>query len=176
MNRKHIFVVGVFLLVFTLISFRPVVSSAEELGTSSSSYNSDIAQKLSSRCELIKDYLSQTARINDLAARQNKVRGWEYVLRKLKEHKSQYERFGIPYTELESNLVVLNEQLEQFKVDFETYDSAFQRLQSIDCVKQPEAFWNQLETLRSFRTGISLAADNFKASLSQVLAKEEAKW
>ncbi len=164
----------VVLILATIAILSPVVSAEDSVA--SSTYNTDVAQKLTSRCGLIKDYLSQTARINDLAARQNKVRGWEYILRRLKESKSKYEKFEVSFNELEATLEPLNQQLEQFKVDFETYDSAFQRLQSIDCEKQPENFWSQLQTLRAFRTGISLAAENFKASLSQVLAKEEVKW
>jgi hypothetical protein len=40
----------------------------------------EIEQKLTARCPVIKEYLAQTVRINELAARQNKVRGWEYLL------------------------------------------------------------------------------------------------
>lgn len=172
MNRL---VAGTLIMIFLSLTLISPKATAENAGAPPS-YNTSIAQKLISRCDLIKDYLAQTARINELAARQNKVRGWEYVLRRLGETKSKYQKFGVDYKELDASLQSLNQQLEQFKVDFETYDAAFQRLQAIDCARQPEAFWNQLETLRSFRNGVSLAADNFKLSLSQVLAKEEARW
>jgi chromosome segregation ATPase len=176
MNRINHLVLGlVVIIIFSSLVVVPQRTSAENTITLTT-YNPSIAQKLTSRCDLVKDYLAQTARINELAARQNKVRGWEYVLRRLGESKSKYSKFGVDYKELDGSLQSLNQQLEQFKVDFETYDAAFQRLQSMDCVKQPETFWNQLETLRSFRNGVALAADNFKTSLSQVLAREEAKW
>ncbi|MDQ5913406.1 MAG: hypothetical protein QG623_24 [Patescibacteria group bacterium] len=141
-----------------------------------SSYNDSIGQKLVTRCDLIKDYLAQTVRINELAARQNKVRGWEYILRQLAENKPVYSKFNISYSELEADIKVLKQQLEQFKVDFEAYDGAFQRLISIDCKNQPQQFWVQLEDLRSFRAGVSLAAENYSASVTQVISREEAKW
>lgn len=141
-----------------------------------STYNDSIGQKLVTRCDLVKEYLSQTVRINELAARQNKVRGWEYILRQLSENKSAYEKFEIGFSQLESNIKDLRQQLEQFKVDFEAYDASFQRLLSISCQNQPKQFWDQLEVLRSFRSGVSLAAENYKTSLSNVISIEEAKW
>lgn len=148
---------------------------AVEVGTGSS-YNSDIAQKLVNRCDLIKDYLAQTARINELAARQNKVRGWEYILRQLEVTGQNYTKFNVDEAGLKSGVATLKKQLEQFKADFEVYDGAFQKLNSLDCAKQPEVFWNALENVRSLRTGIALAADNFNLNLSNLLQGEEAKW
>ncbi len=161
--------------LFIVLALSVSRTSAVEDATQSS-YNSDIAAKLTSRCDLVKDYLSQTARINELAARQNKVRGWEYILRQLGESKPKYDKFSVDYSELALSVQSLKLQLEQFKVDFENYDAAFDRLIRLDCVRQPELFWRQLETLRSFRAGVSLASENFKISLGQIIAREELKW
>lgn len=149
-------------------------NSARALGASS--YNSDIAQKVVSRCDLIRDYLAQTARINELAARQNKVRGWEYILRQLEITGQSYAKFGESTSGLSSEVATLKQQLEQFKADFELYDGAFTKLNAIDCSKQPENFWNSLENVRALRTGIALAADNFNLRLDALLKNEEAKW
>jgi hypothetical protein len=173
-NLKALGLIGVVIL-FGGLAFLPIRAVAVEESTQSS-YNSDIAFKLTSRCDLVKDYLSQTARINELAARQNKVRGWEYILRQLSESKPKYEKFNVDYSELASAVQSLKLQLEQFKVDFENYDLAFDKLVKSDCVRQPEIFWRQLETLRSFRAGVSLASENFKSSLGQTIAREELKW
>ncbi len=167
----------VLLLAITVLSsFFSVKSFAIDESSTPSSYNNDIGQKLVTRCDLIKDYMSQTVRINELAARQNKVRGWEYILRQLSENKSAYAKFNVSFTELEGKVKELKQQLEQFKVDFEAYDAAFQRLLSVSCKDQPQEFWYQLEVLRSFRSGVSLAAENYKNSLGSVILKEEAKW
>ncbi len=143
---------------------------------SGSGYNSDIAQKIVGRCDLIKDYLTQTARINELAARQNKVRGWEYILRQLESTGQSYAKLNVSSDELKSGVTNLKKQLDQFKTDFEVYDGAFQKLNNIDCVNQPEAFWNQLQNVRGLRSGVALASDNFNLNLSNLLAQEEAKW
>ncbi len=173
-NLKALGLISVVIL-FGVLALLPVRAVAIEESTQSS-YNSDIAAKLTSRCDLVKDYLSQTARINELAARQNKVRGWEYILRQLGESKPKYDKFSVDYSELALSVQSLKLQLEQFKVDFENYDAAFDRLIRLDCVRQPELFWRQLETLRSFRAGVSLASENFKISLGQIIAREELKW
>ena len=167
----------ILLLAITVLgSFLSVKSFAVDEGSLPSSYNNAIGQQLVTRCDLIKDYMSQTVRINELAARQNKVRGWEYILRQLSENKSAYVKFNVSYTELEAKIKDLKQQLEQFKVDFEAYDSAFQKLLSVSCKDQPQEFWYQLEVLRSFRSGVSLAAENYKNSLGSVILNEEAKW
>ena len=164
----------ILLLAITVLgSFLSVKSFAVDEGSLPSSYNNAIGQQLVTRCDLIKDYMSQTVRINELAARQNKVRGWEYILRQLSENKSAYVKFNVSYTELEAKIKDLK---QQFKVDFEAYDSAFQKLLSVSCKDQPQEFWYQLEVLRSFRSGVSLAAENYKNSLGSVILNEEAKW
>jgi chromosome segregation ATPase len=139
-------------------------------------YNTEIEQKLTARCPVIKDYLAQTVRINELAARQNKVRGWEYLLRSLDSLKNSYNNLGANYDELSKNTQSLRQQLEQFKVDFEAYDGQFQRLLSVDCKANPQQFWNELNTLRSFRSGVALSSENYKLNLSGVISKEESKW
>ena len=58
-------------------------------------YNTEIEQKLTTRCPVIKEYLAQTVRINELAARQNKVRGWEYLLRSLDSLEGNYSKLGV---------------------------------------------------------------------------------
>ncbi len=152
-------------------------SSVAAVETSTgSSYNADIAQKLVSRCDLIRDYLTQTTRINELAARQNKVRGWEYILRQLESTGDSYTKLNEDSSNLKAGVSSLKKQLEQFKADFEVYDGAFQRLNAIDCAKQPEIFWRELEGVRTLRTGIALASDNFNLSLDNLLKSEEAKW
>ena len=141
-----------------------------------SNYNGDIAARLTSRCDLVKSYLLDNVRINELDARQNRVRGWEYVLRRLGGMQSTYTKFGIDYSPLAKTLFGLRQQLEQFKVDFESYDSEFLKLNSIDCRKDPEGFWRQLETTRSFRAAIALSAEDYQQTLEQTLNAEEAKW
>lgn len=167
------------ILVLSLASVISVVSfrSGESFGVNEPTvYTQDIGNKLVTRCDLIKEYLSKSVRINELAARQNRVRGWEYVLRRLGNLNESYAKFNVNHSELGSNLSSLRQQLEQFKVDFEAYDSEFQRLLAINCKTNPQEFWRQLETLRSFRNGIALSVENYKASLSAVISKEDAKW
>jgi len=139
-------------------------------------YTPEIASKLVTRCDIIKDYLSSTVRIDELATRQNKVRGWEYVLRRLVNLEESYSRFNVDYKPLSSDIASLRRQLEQFKVDFEAYDSEFQRLLSVSCKSNPQEFWRELETLRAFRAGIALSVENYKASLESAITKEDAKW
>lgn len=139
-------------------------------------YTEEVKNKLTSRCDLIKDYLGNTVRINELAARQNKVRGWEYFLRSLEGLKTSYESFEVDYSDLEKKILSLRRQLDQFKTDFEAYDSQFQRLLSIDCKSNPEDFWNALNATRSFRSGVSLSSENYKLNLSSVMGSEIPKW
>ena len=139
-------------------------------------YNTEIEQKLTTRCPVIKEYLAQTVRINELAARQNKVRGWEYLLRSLDSLEGNYSKLGVSYEELKKSTLGLRQQLEQFKVDFEAYDGQFQRLLSVDCRSNPQKFWGELNTLRSFRSGVALSSENYKLNLSGVISKEESKW
>lgn len=141
-----------------------------------SPYSEQIGTKLVTRCDLIKDYLSRSVRINELSSRQNKVRGWEYVLRHLDDLEASYGKFSVDYSELSANIADLRKQLEQFKVDFEAYDSEFQKLLNTDCKMNPEAFWKQLDTVVSFRSGIALSSENYKASLNAVISKEGLKW
>lgn len=171
-NLKYlclIFVLG----LTSVVALTPGRSSATP---NSSTYTQETGNKLVTRCDLIKDYLSKTVRINELAARQNRVRGWEYVLRRLDSLGESYDKFNVNQSELSSNLSSLRQQLEQFKVDFEAYDSEFQRLLVVNCKNDPQGFWRQLETVKSFRAGIALSAENYKNSLSSAISKEDAKW
>lgn len=164
------------IVLFLGVSLAPRVSFAAPDNVAVSTYNSEIANKLVTRCDLIKDYLSKTVRINELAARQNKVRGWEYLLRRLSNLEDSYGKFSTDYSVLAADIVSLRQQLEQFKVDFEAYDGEFQRLLATNCTNNPQGFWKQLETVRSFRAGIALSAENYKTNLSNVISKEEGKW
>jgi hypothetical protein len=163
-------------LLFGVLGLTSVGGNTSVSAVENSSYNSEIESKLISRCSFINEYISQTARINELAARQNKVRGWEFILRRLGEIQQGYEKFDIDYAELAGNISRLRSQLEQFKVDFEAYDREFQRLISINCRNNPLGFWTQLEVVRSFRSGIALASENFTSSFNETLKSEEAKW
>ena len=165
----------VFIGLFLFFSVLSVNTKSFAVGENST-YSPEIGNKIVTRCDLIKDYLSKRVRINELAARQNRVRGWEYILRRLDNLNDGYNKFNVSHTELSSNLVSLRQQLEQFKVDFEAYDGEFQRLLSVDCKSDPQGFWRQLETLRSFRNGIALSAENYKNNLDQVISKEDSKW
>lgn len=160
------------LMVLASSTTRPV--KAED--NSPTPYNSEIASRLVTRCDLIKDYLSKTVRINELSTRQNKVRGWEYMLRRLSNLQEGYSKFGVDYNELSSEMASLRRQLDQFKVDFEAYDAEFQSLLGVSCKDSPQEFWRQLETLRSFRSGIALSSENYKNSLMGVVVKESNKW
>lgn len=164
---------SILLILLTIM----VVSSPQLMAIeNATTYNNDIGSRLSTRCPLVRDYLSERVRINDLANRQNKVRGWEYILRRMESLKRNYINFDVKIADLDSSIRSLRQQLEQFKVDFEAYDREFQRLLNIDCARNPQAFWNQLNTLRSFRSGVALASENYKASLSNSLIKEGLKW
>lgn len=173
-----------FNLRYVLVALSISISAVLSFGSSglspvsaeSTPYSTDIASKLVTRCDLIKDYLSKTVRINELATRQNKVRGWEYILRQLDDLQDNYGRFSVDYSELSANIAPLRQQLEQFKVDFEAYDREFQKLLNTDCRVDPGGFWAQLDTVKSFRSGITLSSDNYKASLLLAISKEEAKW
>lgn len=178
MLKKGIFrSLAITLSLVGIIFAGPVLGSVRALDVSTgSSYNSDIAAKLNSRCDLIKDYLSQTVRINELVSRQNKVRGWDYVLRQMDSTAQSYAKFDVNPQDLKNGVSELKKQLEQFKADFEIYDDAFQKLNQIDCAKQPEVFWAQLENVRGMRAGIALAAENFGTNLEGLLKAEEAKW
>lgn len=163
-------------VLFTVLSVSSIGAKRASADPEVTTYSPEIASKLVTRCDIIKDYLSKTVRIDELATRQNKVRGWEYILRRLDNLEESYKKFNVDNNELSSNIVSLRQQLEQFKVDFEAYDGEFQRLLAVSCKANPQEFWRQLETLRSFRAGIALSADNYKASLSSVVAKEDVKW
>jgi hypothetical protein len=166
-----------FLLLLFVFSILGVFGNSNNVSAvQNSSYNPDIANKLVNRCDFIADYLSQTARINELAARQNKVRGWEFILRRLGEVQQGYSKFNIDYADLAGDINKLRSQLEQFKVDFEVYDDEFQGLIAIDCGTNPERFWQKLESVKTFRSGIALASENFTNSLDELLKKEESKW
>lgn len=115
-------------------------------------YTPEIEQKLTARCPVIKDYLVQTVRINELAARQNMSGAGNTYWRSLDSLKNSYNNLGVNYDELSKNTQSLRQQLEQFKVDFEAYDGQFQRLLSVDCRSNPQKFWGELNTLRSFRS------------------------
>jgi len=180
-NKKMFFAlalfVGLSLALFSSANSEAVDSRVvPQTVPDSALYTPEIEQKLTARCPVIKDYLAQTVRINELAARQNKVRGWEYLLRSLDSLKNSYNNLGVYYDELSKNTQSLRQQLEQFKVDFEAYDGQFQRLLSVDCRSNPQKFWGELNTLRSFRSGVALSSENYKLNLSGVISKEEAKW
>lgn len=165
--------------LFTLMVFSLTISfgfRAAGVAAEPTPLSADISVKLVTRCDLIKEYLSKTVRINELSARQNKVRGWEYILRRLSYLQDSYGKFSVDYSELSSTNNDLRRQLEQFKVDFEAYDKEFQKLVGTDCKADPAGFWRQLDNVRSFRAGISLSSDSYKNSLSSAIAKEEAKW
>lgn len=164
---------ALFIFTFAAVS---LITRSMPAEAQNSPYAPDIASKLVTRCDLIKDYLSKTVRISELSARQNKVRGWEYVLRHLDDLESSYGKFSVDYSELSANSAELRKQLEQFKVDFEAYDSEFQKLLNTDCKNSPEAFWKQLDTVISFRAGIALSSENYKVNLGAAISKEGAKW
>lgn len=163
------------LLIFTFAAVSLVAKSAPA-EAQNSTYTPEIGTKLVTRCDLIKDYLSKTVRIGELSSRQNKVRGWEYILRHLDDLESSYGKFSVDYSELSANSAELRKQLEQFKVDFEAYDKEFQKLLNTDCKNSPEAFWKQLDTVISFRSGIALSSENYKANLAAAISKEGVKW
>lgn len=169
--KVNTLLVALLLLVSSALIVWPIGVSAE-----TAPYTAETATKLVTRCDLIKDYLSKTVRINELSARQNKVRGWEYILRRLADLEDSYGKFSVDYSELSATNNNLRKQLEQFKVDFEAYDGEFQRLLNIDCKTDPAGFWRQLDNVRSFRSGISISSENYKASLSSAISKEEVKW
>ncbi|HRV75843.1 MAG: hypothetical protein H6799_02470 [Candidatus Nomurabacteria bacterium] len=159
-----------------LLSMSPYFVNRSYAFNEDNIYNQEIGSKIVSRCDIIKEYLSKTVRISELAARQNRVRGWEYILRRLDNLEEGYIRFNVDHSELASALVSLRQQLEQFKVDFEAYDGEFQRLLSVSCKLDPQNFWKQLETLRSFRSGIALSAENYTNNLNSAISVEDKKW
>lgn len=171
-RRQAVSILLALLMVLASLNTKP--AGAED--NLSTPYSPEIGSKLVTRCDLIKDYLSRTVRINELSTRQNKVRGWEYILRRLSNLQEGYSKFGVDYNELSSEMASLRRQLDQFKVDFEAYDAEFQSLLGVSCKDNPQEFWRQLETLRSFRSGIALSSENYKNSLMGVVVKESNKW
>jgi hypothetical protein len=172
---------GLILVMFILASgvIVPVNNTTAEVvpaEPATTIYSEAIGAKLISRCNYVKDYLSQTFRINELASRSSNVRGWEYILQNIESLRRDYERLNKDYTNLDKFLITARAQLDQFKKDFESYDQESQKLIAMDCITKPDLFWAQLNTVRSYRSGIALAAENFELGLSNILKAEEVKW
>lgn len=159
------FIIG---LASALMLSQLMVSAQE-----SAPYSPELEQKITTRCPSIREYLSEQVRISELATRQNKVRGWEFLLRNLKSLQSKYESLGLDQTSLNSELSQLSSQLEQFKVDFEAYDVQMQQLINTDCRAQPELFWQRLQSARSFRTGISLSSHNYSQNIQRTIRDQQ---
>lgn len=176
--RRVLAVIGLSLALFGVLNTS--VIAQQNLNQSNlnvtTPYTQEVFQKLLSRCDLIQNYLSNSARISELAARQNKVRGWEYVLRQAEDLSDQYKKFNKDKSNFDQSLSSLRSQLTQFKKDFEAYDEEFSKLNGLSCSSNPSQFWEQLNKVRTFRSGVHLATVTYEANLELFFKTEEAIW
>ncbi len=179
--RFHLVVVLVLLCSLVLVAVSTSKTSyAEEakslVNQTQTTYTLEIGQKVTSRCGYIKDYLTKGFRINELASRQNRVRGWEYLLQSLTSLKKDYEKLNKDYSPLAEKVTSLQAQLEQFRKDFEAYDSKLQELITVNCQVAPELFWAKLNEVKSYRSAIALAVETFNGNLEAAIIQEEQTW
>lgn len=101
-------------------------------------------------CNQAQNYLSGTLRLRDLRARVDRLQAYQYINQRVDGFVRRLERHDQPQaTELRLTVTKLNSLINNFKSDYEMYDTAREQLASLrDCQDQPAVFARNLQTAR----------------------------
>lgn len=105
------------------------------------------------QCELAQNYLRNIQKPRDLRGRVDRLQAYQYIYQRMDNFVSRLERNKQPEAEnLRANLQRFSQAIEQFKGDYESYDTAREAVVKIsDCQSEKEVFDQRLAEAREKR-------------------------
>jgi hypothetical protein len=141
-------------------------------------FNESLGKEIVGKCSQIKVYLKEDVRIHDLATRQNRVRAYEFILKRIRDIGEDQED-GLDEASVSSfkdKISLAENQLTQFKNDFEVYDEKFVNLIDRDCSVNPEIFWDMYIDLKITRRALSNSTDFIDQKIMELITDGVKLW
>ena len=110
-----------------------------------------------SRCNVAQNNLKNIQRPRDLQGRVDRLQAYRYIYHRIDSFVIRLERNQQPeVADLRASLVRLNDSIEQFKNDYETYDAARESVTKLsDCQENLSEFNTRLLSARQMRTKVN---------------------
>lgn len=143
-TMAHVKLQKILLFMLPVLIFVPVAARAQTIVNQ---------QTPAERCSLTQNYLKNIQKPRDLRARVDRLQAYRYIYQRLDVFVVRLEKNGQPLaTELRTQLEEYSKKTEQFKNNYETYDSARENLATMkDCKNSIEKFQQQLQLVRQYR-------------------------
>lgn len=121
------------------------------------SFENSTEVPVAQRCALAQNYLKNIQKPRDLRARVDRLQAYRYIYQRMNVFVLRLERNNQPEaTNLRASLTRLNESIEQFKKDYETYDLSREAVvKQKDCANDFNTFNSNLTKMREERARVS---------------------
>ena len=119
------------------------------------------AKRIASRCSAAQGKItSLRARITNVVSNRKKV--YSEIGDKLDNLIVKFQAAGLVTTEIETIREDIKTELSELSTSLDSYDTVLSDLESMDCVSDPDAFYNALSEAREVQTALRDQATEFR--------------